>query len=133
MLGVLYGISSEPAMIVIFGFGVAMLLQTFAVLCYAYTPEQYPTDIRSTGTGLAYGMGRLVNVGSAFVVAFIFQRYGYVWVFVYIAGNWLAVAFIASVFGARMTGRRLEVAVNDGEPGSSLAHAPGLVAKADPT
>jgi MFS transporter, putative metabolite:H+ symporter len=133
VLGVLYGLSSEPAMIVIFGFGVAMLLQTFAVLCYAYTPEQYPTDIRSTGTGFAYGMGRLVNVGSAFVVAFIFQRYGYVWVFVYIAGTWLAVAFIASVFGARMTGRRLEVAVSDGEAGSSLAHAPALVAKADPT
>jgi putative MFS transporter len=133
VLGVLYGLSSEPAMIVIFGFGVAMLLQTFAVLCYAYTPEQYPTDIRSTGTGLAYGMGRLVNVGSAFVVAFIFQRYGYVWVFVYIAGTWLAVAFIASIFGARMTGRRLEVAVSDGEAGSSLAHAPRLVAKADPT
>jgi hypothetical protein len=77
-------------------------------------------------------MGRLVNVGSAFVVAFIFQQYGYVWVFVYIAGTWLAVAFIASVFGARMTGRRLEVAVSD-ENDSSLAHAPGLVAKADPT
>jgi len=108
VFGLLYGLSFEPALIVSFGFLVGMLIQTFAALCYAYTPEQYPTDIRNTGAGFAYGMGRLANVGNSFIVAAIFTNFGYVWVFVYIAGAWLATSAVTLLFGARTTGRRLE-------------------------
>jgi putative MFS transporter len=108
VFGLLYGLSFQPALIVTFGFLVGMLIQTFAALCYAYTPEQYPTDIRNTGTGFAYGVGRLANVANSFVVAGIFLNFGYVWVFVYIAGAWLATAVITLAFGAKTTGRRLE-------------------------
>ncbi|MFM0336821.1 MFS transporter [Paraburkholderia fungorum] len=108
VFGLLYGLSFQPVLIVSFGFLVGMLIQTFAALCYAYTPEQYPTDIRNTGAGFAYGMGRLANVGNSFIVAAIFVNFGYVWVFVYIAGAWLATAVITVLFGARTTGRRLE-------------------------
>jgi MFS transporter, putative metabolite:H+ symporter len=108
VFGLLYGLSFEPVLIVSFGFLVGMLIQTFAALCYAYTPEQYPTDIRNTGAGFAYGMGRLANVGNSFIVAAIFTNFGYVWVFVYIAGAWLATSAVTLLFGARTTGRRLE-------------------------
>lgn len=108
VFGLLYGLSFEPVLIVSFGFLVGMLIQTFAALCYAYTPEQYPTDIRNTGAGFAYGMGRLANVGNSFIVAAIFTNFGYVWVFVYIAGAWLATSVVTLLFGARTTGRRLE-------------------------
>ncbi|MPW19619.1 MFS transporter [Paraburkholderia sp. CNPSo 3157] len=108
VFGLLYGLSFEPVLIVSFGFLVGMLIQTFAALCYAYTPEQYPTDIRNTGAGFAYGMGRLANVGNSFIVAAIFTNFGYVWVFVYIAGAWLATSAVTLIFGARTTGRRLE-------------------------
>jgi MFS transporter, putative metabolite:H+ symporter len=108
VFGLLYGLSFQPVLIVSFGFLVGMLIQTFAALCYAYTPEQYPTDIRNTGAGFAYGMGRLANVGNSFIVAAIFLNFGYVWVFVYIASAWLATAAVTILFGARTTGRRLE-------------------------
>lgn len=108
VFGLLYGLSFEPTMIVTFGFLVGMLIQTFAALCYAYTPEQYPTDIRNTGTGFAYGVGRLANVANSFIVAAIYINFGYVWVFVYIAGTWLATSLVVLLFGARTTGRRLE-------------------------
>ena len=45
--GISYGLSSQMALIVIFGFCVSMFLQTFAPLLYAYTPECFPTAIRS--------------------------------------------------------------------------------------
>jgi putative MFS transporter len=109
VFGLLYGLSFQPVLIVSFGFLVGMLIQTFAALCYAYTPEQYPTDIRNTGTGFAYGVGRLANVANSFVVAAIFINFGYVWVFVYIAGAWLTTAIVTLLFGARTTGRQLEV------------------------
>jgi putative MFS transporter len=109
IFGLLYGLSFKPVLIVTFGFLVGMLLQTFATLCYAFTPEQYPTDVRNAGTGFAYGMGRLANVANAFIVATIFTKMGYVWVFVYIAGAWIATALIAVIFGAKTTQRRLEV------------------------
>lgn len=108
VFGLLYGLSFQPVMIVSFGFLVGMLIQTFAALCYAYTPEQYPTDIRNTGTGFAYGVGRLANVANSFVVAAIFTHFGYVWVFVYIAGAWLTTAIVTLAFGPRTTGLRLE-------------------------
>ncbi|HEX3382218.1 MAG TPA: MFS transporter [Paraburkholderia sp.] len=108
VFGLLYGLTFQPVLIVSFGFVVGMLLQTFAALCYAYTPEQYPTDIRNTGAGFAYGMGRLANVANAFIIAAIYTNFGYVWVFAYIAGAWLCTSAVTLLFGARTTGRRLE-------------------------
>ena len=107
--GMLYGLSRQPVLIVTFGFGVAMLIQTFASICYAYTPEQYPTEIRNTGAGFAYGSGRIANVANAFIVSAIYGSFGYVWVFGYIAAAWLGCALVAFAFGARTKAKPLEV------------------------
>lgn len=107
--GLLYGMSFMPALIVVFGLAVGLLIQTFASLIYAYTPEQFPTDLRNGATGFTYSLGRLANVANAFLIAAIFTHIGYVAVFVYIAGAWLLTAVITQIFGARTTGQRLEV------------------------
>ncbi len=107
--GMLYGLSRQPVLIVTFGLGVAMLIQTFASICYAYTPEQYPTEIRNTGAGFAYGSGRIANVANAFIVSAIYGSFGYVWVFAYIAAAWLGCAIVAFAFGARTRAKPLEV------------------------
>ncbi len=107
--GMLYGTTMTPVLIVTFGFAVAMLIQTFASICYAYTPEQYPTEVRNTGTGFAYGAGRIANVGNAFIISAIYGAFGYVWVFGYIALAWSCCAVVAALFGARTRARPLEV------------------------
>jgi putative MFS transporter len=99
--GVCYGTTCDVAAIVIFGILVEMLIHTFTPLMYAYTAESFPSAIRTSGTGVAYGAGRLANVFGPFIVAFIFKRYGYMWVFVYIALAWVAAGLVVGVFGPR--------------------------------
>ncbi|MGH9356801.1 MAG: MFS transporter [Terriglobia bacterium] len=106
--GLAYGMSFKAVLIVVFGFCVAMFLQTFAAVLYAYTPETYPTGIRNSGTGLSYGSGRLANAAGPLLVAFFFDHYGYTSVFVYIAVCWLVVAVAMGGFGVRTKGQVLE-------------------------
>lgn len=105
--GVMYGLTFKTAAIIIFGFCVAMFAQTFVVLIYAYTAECYPTEIRNSGTGLTYGVGRLANAFGPLIVAFLFTRLGYTSVFVYIAAMWLLVSVTIGIFGPRTKGRTL--------------------------
>jgi putative MFS transporter len=107
--GLLYGMSFVPVLIVVFGLLVGMLIQTFASLIYAYTPEQFPTDLRNGATGFTYSLGRLANVANAFIIAAIFTHIGYIAVFVYIAGAWLLTAALTVLFGPHTTGQRLEI------------------------
>lgn len=108
IFGLAYGLTFEPVMIMLFGFLASTALDMFSALCFAYTPEQFPTDVRNSGTGLAYGVGRLANVANPFVVSAIFADWGYPWVFAYIAAAWLLTAAIALIWGVRTTGRSLE-------------------------
>lgn len=106
--GLTYGMSFKTTWIITFGFLVAMFLQTFAPLMFAYTPEAYPTEIRSSGMGLVYGLGRLANTVGPLLVAFFYSHYGYTSVFVYIAVCWVLVAVTIGGFGIRTQGRLLE-------------------------
>ena len=105
--GLMYGLTFNVTAIIVFGFLVAMLIQTFAPLLYSYTAECYPTEIRNSGTGLTYGVGRLANGFGPLLIAFLFTRYGYASVFVYIAACWLVAAITVSVFGPRTKGQIL--------------------------
>jgi MFS transporter, putative metabolite:H+ symporter len=106
--GVLYGLSFNAAAIVVFGFCVNALIQTFAALLYAYTPELYPTELRNSGNGLVYGIGRLSNIAGPLIVATIFNLVGYQAVFVYIAACWAVVALTVGLFGPRTGKHHLE-------------------------
>jgi putative MFS transporter len=105
--GIMYGTTFNVTSIVIFGFLVAMFMQTFAPLLYAYTPECYPTHVRNSGAGIGYGVGRLANVFGPLIVAFLFNHYGYKSVFVYVAAMWLLVAVIVGAFGPSTKARTL--------------------------
>lgn len=108
MCGLAYGLTFNPIAIVVFGFLVNALIQTFAALLYAYTPELYPTAYRNSGNGFVYGIGRLANIMGPLLVASIFGSYGYSPVFVYIAACWLVVAVTIAVFGPRTGKENLE-------------------------
>ncbi len=109
LCGLLYGLSFVPALIVVFGFLLGVLIQTFASLLYAYTPEQFPTDMRNGATGFTYSLGRIANVANAFIIAAVFTHFGFLAVFVYIAAAWAGTGVLTLAFGPRTTGRRLEV------------------------
>ena len=105
--GLLYGLSSEALFIVVFGGLMVFCFQTLAPLLYAYTAECFPTEIRSSGTGFTYGVGRLANALGPLLIAFLFTNYGYMSVFVYIAICWLVVAATISLMGPRTRGHTL--------------------------
>jgi MFS transporter, putative metabolite:H+ symporter len=121
--GLAYGLTFNVWAIVAFGFCVNALIQTFAALLYAYTPELYPTELRNSGTGLVYGLGRLSNIAGPAIVATIFESFGYQPVFVYIAACWVVVALTIGVFGPRTGMLRLENlnASDDREPAAGPA------------
>ena len=69
LCGVFYGLTFNGLFIGIFGFLVIMFIQCFAPMLYAYTGECFPTEIRSSGTGFTYGIGRLSNAFSPLFIA----------------------------------------------------------------
>lgn len=108
IFGLLYGLTFQPALIMVFGFLVTLVIQCFAPLVYAYTPELYPTEARASGTGLTYGIGRLVNIVGPLIVSALYVSHGYGSVFVYVGACWVIVALAAGLFGPRTRHRRLE-------------------------
>jgi putative MFS transporter len=105
--GIAYGLSFEVAGIIFFGGLMILFFQCFAPMLYAYTAECFPTEIRSSGTGFTYGIGRLSNAFGPLLLAFLFATYGYLSVFVYIAVCWLLVAAAIGFFGPLTKGRQL--------------------------
>jgi putative MFS transporter len=105
--GFAYGFSFGVVGIVLFGGLMILFFQCFAPMLYAYTAECFPTEIRSTGTGFTYGMGRLSNAVGPFVVAYLFTTYGYQSVFVYIALCWVLVALAIGIVGPKTKGQTL--------------------------
>jgi putative MFS transporter len=105
--GMVYGMSFKMVSIIVFGFLMELFTHTFAPLLYSYTPECYPTEVRNSGAGLTYGIGRLANGFGPLIVAFLFNRYGYTSVFAYITGCWVMVALAIGFFGPRTNAKIL--------------------------
>lgn len=97
--GLLYGLTFNPIMIVVFGFLVNMFERGYTSLAYAYSPELFDTRTRSLGTGIAYGIGRLSNAIGPLVIASLYTSTGYVSVFVFIACTWIVGAIVLALFG----------------------------------
>jgi putative MFS transporter len=106
--GVAYGLSSTAVLIVVFGALVTIAIQLMNATLYIYTPESYPTHMRSAGAGLCYGLGRLTNVVGPFIVSALYLHAGYMSVFAYIAACWVVVGAVVAAIGPKTTGRALE-------------------------
>lgn len=119
--GLAYGLTFNPVAIVLFGFCVNVAIQTFAALLYAYTPELFPTELRNSGHGLVYGLGRLSNIAGPLIVASIFNSFGYGPVFAYIAACWTVVAVAIIAFGPS-TGTHTATQVNETERARPFAY-----------
>ncbi|WP_328451909.1 MULTISPECIES: MFS transporter [unclassified Amycolatopsis] len=101
LCGLLYGLTFDPVLIVVFGFLVNLFERGYTALGYAYSPELFDTRSRSLGTGVSYGLGRLSNAAGPLIVAALYNGSGYQSVFLFIAGTWLVGAVVLAVFGPR--------------------------------
>ncbi|MDT7576884.1 MAG: transporter, putative metabolite:H+ symporter [Pseudonocardiales bacterium] len=99
--GLLYGLTFNPVLIVVFGFLVNLIERGYTALAYAYSPELFDIRGRSLGTGVSYGLGRLSNALGPLVIAALYLGSGYQSVFAFIAGTWLFGALVLAAFGPR--------------------------------
>jgi putative MFS transporter len=106
--GLAYGFSRDPGWIMVFGALVVIGLQASATGSYIYTSELFSTDVRSLGTGLTYGLGRLANVAGPFIVAWVYAGLGYEAVFAFVAACFVLRGLGYAIYGPRTTGRSLE-------------------------
>ncbi|MFH8465253.1 MFS transporter [Streptomyces sp. NPDC017991] len=105
--GLLYGLTFNPVLIIVFGFLVNLFERGYTALAYAYSPELFDTRARSLGTSVSYGLGRLSNAAGPLIVAALYTGHGYRSVFYFIAGTWLVGAVALAAFGARTRSTRL--------------------------
>jgi putative MFS transporter len=108
VFGTGYALSGGSLAIALFGLLVAALGQTFMALLYTYTAEVFPTAVRASGSGVAYGAGRLGNVLAPLAVPVIYSGLGYTAVFAAIAGCWVIAGLVVSLFGPETTGVTLD-------------------------
>jgi MFS transporter, putative metabolite:H+ symporter len=101
LCGLLYGLTFNPVLIVVFGFLVNLFERGYTALGYAYSPELFDIRGRSLGTGVSYGLGRLSNAVGPLIIAALYNGSGYRSVFFFIAGTWLFGAAVLAVFGPR--------------------------------
>jgi putative MFS transporter len=105
--GLLYGLTFNPILIVVFGFLVNLIERGFTALAYAYSPELFDIRGRSLGTGVSYGLGRLSNAAGPLIIAALYTSTGYHSVFFFIAGTWLFGAVTLALFGPRTRQARM--------------------------
>lgn len=105
--GLLYGLTFNPVLIVVFGFLVNMFERGYTALAYAYSPEVFDTRGRSLGTGVSYGLGRLSNAAGPLIIASLYSNNGYESVFIFIAGTWMVGAVALAIFGPATRKARL--------------------------
>jgi putative MFS transporter len=108
--GLLYGLTFNPILIVVFGFLVNLMERGYTAVAYAYSPELFDTHGRSLGTGFSYGLGRLSNAVGPLIIAALYTGSGYQSVFIFIAGMWLVGALALALFGPRTRRARLRQA-----------------------
>ena len=116
VMTVIFGTIKIPMLIVGIGFIIRILMDGVFVLMWSYLAEAYPTHFRSSGTGIIFSTGRILNVGAMAMVPFIYKEFGYSILFAIIGAMYLLVAFVTGMWGERTAGRSLEeIAETDAE------------------
>lgn len=95
-----FGAAESVAMLLAFG----MLLSFFNLgawgALYAYSPEQYPGEIRATGTGMAAGIGRVGGIlGPLLVGTLLTKGFDYSYIFAIFCGAILVGVLAVALLG----------------------------------
>jgi len=108
VFGLALGYSSAPGVILATGFAYTTISNVFSNALHIFQVEIFPTFVRGTGAGIAYGLSRLSTGAMPFVLVPVLDRWGPGAMFAVIAvALWIVIVDIA-VFAPRTTGRTLE-------------------------
>ncbi|NPV89956.1 MAG: MFS transporter [Firmicutes bacterium] len=86
---------------------VLFMAGAFAVI-YAYTPENYPTEVRGTGTGTANGWGRIGGMIAPTVVGYLYPIIGLYFTLGAVASAFVLAAIVVAMLGTETKGKNLE-------------------------
>jgi putative MFS transporter len=108
VLGLGLGYSTSTVMIVALGFSYTMISNVFSNALHIFQAEIFPTAIRATGAGIAYGMSRLSTAAMPFVLVPVLRTWGPGWMFALVAAALWVVILDIGLLGPATTGRTLE-------------------------
>ncbi|MDR3672883.1 MAG: MFS transporter [Holophaga sp.] len=101
-------VARADAAITLCGFCLSFFMTGSFAVIYTYTPELYPTSIRSTGMGVASSVGRIGGLAAPIVIGFTYARIGFVGVFTITTCVLFLGALAVAVMGLRTAGKSLE-------------------------
>ena len=108
IFGLGLGYASSPIAIVAFGFLYTAVSNAFSNALHIFQVEIFPTFVRATAAGTAYGLSRLSSAAMPFVLVPVLDRWGPGAMFTVIAAAlWIAIVDIA-LFAPSTTGLSLE-------------------------
>jgi putative MFS transporter len=106
-------------LITLFGFILSFFMNGTYAGIYAYTPEVYPTAIRTTGMGVASSFGRLGGIAAPIIIGYTYAGIGFGGVFFITTAVLLAGALVVGILGIRTSGKTLEQITSE-ETGSRI-------------
>lgn len=108
LCGIGFATARSGAVLVAFGVGYTLLSNIFANVSHVYLAEQYPTEVRTTATGIAYSLSRLAAAALPFVLLPVLQDYGPSWLFFVVAMCVAVMVLDVLLLGDRTTGTSVE-------------------------
>ena len=108
VLGVVFGFSREPWLIVAAGFLLTACSNVFSNSFHIYQAEIFPTRIRSTAVGTSYSLSRLSGAMLPFIAVAVLDDLGPTAVFLGSAAILVIVCLDVGLLGPRSTGLNLE-------------------------
>lgn len=126
ILTIIFGTVKIPMLIVGVGFIIRILMDGVFVLMWSYLAEAYPTKFRSSGTGIIFSTGRILNIGAMSLVPIIYKDFGYAVLFSIIGAMYLLVTVVTGIWGERTAKKSLEEIAETDEEGAKSAVEAGL-------
>ncbi len=108
VFGLALGVAAAPAAIVAFGFVYTVVSNIFSNAFHIFQAEIFPTAVRVTAAGTAYGLSRISSAAMPFVLLPVLQRWGATAMFAAVAAAMLIVVADIAFFAPSTTGRALE-------------------------
>ncbi|KAA9159375.1 MFS transporter [Amycolatopsis acidicola] len=106
--GAVFGLASSAWLVVVAGIALNVCNVVMGNLSHAYTPELFPTAVRTTASGRTYSLSRLVSAVFPFVTLPLLYAFGAGVLFTVCAVLILGMSIAVALFGPRTNARQLD-------------------------